>query len=120
MSSPAVAERIKRLEESGVIAGYTLALDARALGYELMAMVRIRPLPGKLKALERLIQEIPEVMECDKVTGEDCFIARLALENIGELDAILDRITDLAETNSSIVKSSPVKRRLPPLRAGRA
>lgn len=119
MSAPSVADRLRRLEESGVVRGYTLDIDPAALGYTLAAIARIRPLPGQLRRVEQLIAEIGEVVECDKVTGDDCFIARLVLKSIGQLDGILDRITEYAETNTAIVKSSPVRRRLPPLQSSR-
>jgi Lrp/AsnC family transcriptional regulator, leucine-responsive regulatory protein len=115
LSSPSASERLKRLEERGVIRAFTVDLAPEALGYPLQAIVRIKPLPGQLHAVQRLVEEIPEISECDKVTGEDCFIARLHLRSIEELDAVLDRITDKAETNTSIVKSKTVRRRLPPL-----
>ncbi|OZI35213.1 AsnC family transcriptional regulator [Bordetella genomosp. 1] len=116
MSAPSVADRLRRLEETGVIRRYTVELDAAALGYALTAIVRIRPLPGQLQRVERLITEIDSFIECDKVTGDDCFIARLVLRSISELDAILERVTEFAETNTAIVKTSPITRRLPPLR----
>ena len=115
LSAPSVAERLRRLEEAGPVVGYTVDLDARALGYTLTAMVRIRPLPGQLHIVERILIESPEVIECDKVTGEDCFIARYLLRTIDELDPVLERISERAQTSTSIVKSSTVKRRLPPL-----
>lgn len=115
LSSPSTSERLKRLEDRGIIRAFTIDLSPEALGYTLQAMVRIRPLPGKLHIVQRLITEIPEVVECDKVTGEDCYIVRLHVRTIGQLDKILDRIADKAETNTSIVKSQPVRRRLPPL-----
>jgi Lrp/AsnC family leucine-responsive transcriptional regulator len=115
LSAPSVAERLRRLEEDGVISGYTVELDPKALGYTLTAIVRIRPLPGQLHAVERLLIESPEVVECDKVTGEDCFVARYLLRSIEELDPILERIAQRAQTSTSIVKTSPVKRRQPPI-----
>lgn len=115
LSSPSTSERLRRLEERGVIRAFTVDIDPQALGYTLQAIVRIRPLPGKLHAVQKLIEDIPQFSECDKVTGDDCFIARLHIRSIDELDKILDQITDKAETNSSIVKAQPVKRRLPPL-----
>ncbi len=115
LSSPSASERLKRLEERGVIRAFTIEVDPAALGYTLQAIVRIRPLPGKLHVVQDLIQQISQFSECDKVTGDDCFIARLHIRSIDELDKILDQITDKAETNSSIVKAQPVKRRLPPL-----
>jgi Lrp/AsnC family leucine-responsive transcriptional regulator len=115
LSSPSTSERLKRLEDRGVIKAFTVELSPAALGYTLQAIVRVRPLPGKLHVVERLIAAMPEVVECDKVTGEDCYIARLHVRSIGELDTLLDRIADKAETNTSIVKSQPVGRRNPPL-----
>lgn len=115
LSSPSASERLRRLEERGVIRAFTVDIDTQALGYQLQAIVRIRPLPGKLHAVRQLIEEIPEFGECDKVTGDDCFIGRLYLRSIEQLDQILDRIADKAETSSAIVKSQPVRRRLPPL-----
>jgi Lrp/AsnC family transcriptional regulator, leucine-responsive regulatory protein len=115
LSSPSVADRVRRLEEKGVIRSFTVDVDPEALGYSLQAIVRVRPLPGMLHIVERLIQDTPEFIECDKVTGDDCFIAKLCFRSMAQLDAILDRITEKAETNTSIVKASPIKRRLPPL-----
>lgn len=115
LSSPSASERLRRLEERGVISAFTLDLDLRAVGYPLQAIVRIKPLPGRLHIVQRLIEEIPEITECDKVTGDDCFIARLHMRSIEQLDEILDRIADKAETSTAIIKAQPVKRRLPPL-----
>jgi Lrp/AsnC family leucine-responsive transcriptional regulator len=75
----------------------------------------VRPLPGQLHIVERIIEEIPEIIECDKVTGDDCFIARLVIRSMADLDGILDRVAERAETNTAMIKASPVKRRLPPL-----
>ena len=115
LSSPSASERLRRLEERGVIRAFTIEVDPAALGYTLQAIVRIRPLPGKLHVVQDLIQQIAQFSECDKVTGDDCFVARLHIRSIDELDKILDRIADKAETSSSIVKAQPVRRRLSPL-----
>ena len=115
LSAPAVAERVKRLEEQGVIRGYTVVIDPRALGHTIHAMVRINPLPGTLREVEAMIRDTPAFVECDRVTGEDCFIARLYVRSVEELDLVLDRFHDRAQTNTAIVKSQSVARRLPPL-----
>lgn len=115
LSSPSVAERLRRLEERGVLRGYTVEVDPKCFGYQLQAIVRIRPLPGQLQEVERQIQAIAEFTECDKVTGDDCFIARLHVRSMEQLDTLLDRLNTLAETNTAIVKKTPVKRRLPPM-----
>ena len=115
LSSPSTGERLRRLEERGVISAFTVDIDPTALGYPLQAIVRVRPLPGQLHVVERIIQETPEFVECDKVTGDDCFVARLVVRSMAQLDTILDKVAEKAETSTSMVKASPVKRRLPPL-----
>ena len=115
LSPPSVSERLRRLEERGVIRAYTVELNPQALGYPLQAIVRIRPLPGKLHIVQKLIEEIAEFGECDKVTGDDCFVARLFVRSIGELDKLLDRIADKAETSTAIIKAQPIRRRPPPM-----
>ena len=115
LSSPSAAERLRRLEERGVISAFTVDIAPEAIGYPLQAIVRIRPLPGQLHVVERIIQQTPELIEWDKVTGDDCFIGWLVVRSMGELDVILDKITERAETNTSMIKATPVKRRLPPL-----
>ncbi|NIF76796.1 Lrp/AsnC family transcriptional regulator [Paraburkholderia sp. Cy-641] len=115
LSAPSTAERVRRLEAQGVIGRFTVQIDPRALGYTLQAIVRVKPLPGQLHLVEDVIRRIPEFVECDKVTGDDCFICRLYLHSIEQLDEILAKVTERAETSTAIVKSTPVARRLPPL-----
>jgi Lrp/AsnC family leucine-responsive transcriptional regulator len=118
MSAPSVSERVKRLEEAGVIRGYGAAIDPAALGLGLAAYVRVRPLPGQLKKVAEVLDGLDAVVECDRVTGEDCFIAKAHLRSVGELEALIDRLLPYGTTNSAIIQSSPVKRRLPPLPPG--
>ena len=118
LSSPSVTDRVRRLEADGVLTGYTARIELASIGYPLIALVRLRPVPGRLREVEALLQHTPECIECDKVTGEDCFVARIALRSIQHLDQVLEGFADIAETNSALVKSTPVARRLPPLRAG--
>jgi len=94
LSSPAVAERVQRLERAGVITGYRAEIDPRALGYQLMAIVRIKPAPGKLPRIPELALEVPEVSECHRITGEDCFFLKVHLRSIDELGPLLDRFRD--------------------------
>ncbi len=115
MSAPSVSERLRHLEAAGIIRGFTLDIDTRELGYGIRAMVRIRPLPGKLHLVERLIQETPEFIECDKITGDDPFLARMVVHTIEEMDAVLEKLSDHAVTSTSVIKGTSVTRRLPPL-----
>lgn len=115
LSAPSVAERVRRLCGDGVIRGFTLDIDSRALGYQIRAMVRIRPLPGKLHLVERLIQETPQFIECDKITGDDPFLARLVVHSIEEMDGVLEGLSDHAVTSTAVIKGTSIKRRMPPL-----
>lgn len=115
LTSPSTAERLKRLEERGIIQGYSARVNLAALGYTLQAMVRVRPLPGLLQKVDKYIQQMPECIESDKVTGEDCFVIRLVVRSIEHLDTLLDGLAQHAQCNTSIVKRSPVSRRLPPV-----
>jgi Lrp/AsnC family leucine-responsive transcriptional regulator len=113
LSSPSISERIKRLEESGVIRGYTVKIDPAALGLPLSAWLRIRPIPGQLRKVAEILRALPEVVECDRITGEDCFVARAHVQSVEDLEALIDEIIPYAMTNTSIIQSSPVPRRLP-------
>jgi Lrp/AsnC family transcriptional regulator, leucine-responsive regulatory protein len=118
LSSPAVAARVQRLERERVITGYRAEVDPRALGYELTAIVRIKPLPGKLARIAELAAEIPQIGECHRITGEDCFYAKVHLRSIDELSGLLDRFLVYGQTTTSIVNGSPIPRRDPPVPAG--
>jgi len=120
LSAPSVSERVKRLEENGVIAGYSVKINAAALGLPLAAWLRIRPIPGQLQKVAEILQGLPEIVECDRITGEDCFIARAHLRSVGDLERLIDQIIPYAMTNTSIIQSSPVERRLPPIAIGGA
>jgi Lrp/AsnC family leucine-responsive transcriptional regulator len=115
LSSPAVAERVQRLERAGVITGYRAELDPRMIGYPLTAIVRVKPAPGQLPRIPELAAEIPEVAECHRITGEDCFFIKVHLRSIDELGSVLDRFLAFGETTTSIINASPVTRRDPPL-----
>jgi len=118
LSSPAVAERVQRLERSGVITGYRAEIDPRALGYQLTAIVRIKPAAGRLPRIPELALEVPQVVECHRITGEDCFYLKVHLRSIDELSGLLDRFLDYGETTTSLVNASPIPRRDPPLDGG--
>jgi Lrp/AsnC family leucine-responsive transcriptional regulator len=118
LSSPAVAERIKRLERAGVITGYRAQVDPRTLGYELLAIVRVKPAPRQLTKIPELAAEIPQVIECHRITGEDCFYLKVYLRSIDELSGLLDRFLVYGETTTSIVNSTPIPLRDPPLSPG--
>jgi Lrp/AsnC family leucine-responsive transcriptional regulator len=115
LSSPAVAERVQRLERAGVITGYRAEIDPLTLGYQLTAIVRIKPAPGQLPRIPELAAEIPQISECHRITGEDCFYLKVYLRSIDELSGLLDRFLVYGETTTSLINASPIPRRDPPL-----
>ena len=115
MSAPATAERVQRLEHAGIIAGYQLDIDPAAVGLPVTAFARIRPMPGSLPKIAELAAETLEVTECYRITGDDCFLLKLHTPTIGDLEAVLDRFLAYGNTTTSIVVSTPVPRRPPPL-----
>jgi Lrp/AsnC family transcriptional regulator, leucine-responsive regulatory protein len=115
LSAPAVADRVQRLERSGVITGYRAQVDPRAIGYPVAAVVRIRPTTRQLQKIPELAREIPEVVDCLRITGEDCFFVKLHLRSMDDLEGILDRFIVLGQTTTSIIHSSPVADRPLPL-----
>lgn len=115
MSAPSVSERLRRLRESGVIRGFTIEIDPTLLGYELSLYVRISPLPGQLSKVVSLINEMKEIVECARITGDDCFVAKVYVHSVQEIEDVIDQLNVYAKTNTSLVQSSPFDRRLLPL-----
>ncbi len=117
LSAPSVTERVRRLEEARVIAGYRVEIDPRALGLPVTAYVRIRPIPGQLAKVAELAQRTPEVVECHRITGEDCFLLKVHISEVEQLEKLLDTFLLFGTTTTSIVQSSPVPLRPLPLPA---
>ena len=115
LSPPAVAERVQRLERIGVITGYRAVVEPKALGFPLAAVVRVRPASRQLHKIPEVARETPEVVECYRITGEDCFLLKLHLRSIDDLEEILDRFVVYGQTTTSIIHSSPVAPRALPL-----
>jgi Lrp/AsnC family transcriptional regulator, leucine-responsive regulatory protein len=113
LSAPAVGERLGRLEQAGVIRGYHADVDPRALGYDLSVVLRIRPAARMIHKVAELAQDTPEVTECHRVTGDDCFVMRLHVRDVTHLEELIDRFVLYGQTTTSIVQSSPVPGRGP-------
>jgi Lrp/AsnC family leucine-responsive transcriptional regulator len=111
MSSPAVAERLKRLEREGVICAYRAEVDPRKLGYGLGVAIRIRPAPRPLAQLSQLGRQTPEIVECHRVTGDDCYLMTAYVRDVEHLEAVIDEFAAYGQTTSSVMQSSPVPRR---------
>jgi Lrp/AsnC family transcriptional regulator, leucine-responsive regulatory protein len=111
MSAPAVTERVQRMERAGVITGYRMEVDPAALGSPVSAFTRVRPAAGQLPRVAALAAELPQVTECHRVTGEDCFLIRVHAADMAQLEEILDRFLRHGQTTTSIVVSTPVPAR---------
>jgi Lrp/AsnC family leucine-responsive transcriptional regulator len=118
LSAPATRERMLRLEEAGVIKGWHVELDPKALGFPIAILIRVRPMPGQLPKIAKLAQSLAQVTECHRITGEDCFLMRAHLRALDELDGLLDKFLAYGQTTTSIVQSSPVAPRSLPLPNG--
>lgn len=111
LSPSATADRLRRLEEAGAIIGYRAEINPRAVGFDMAAILRIRPAPNQLKKIAELARSTSEVVECHRVTGEDCYAMSLVVRSIDDLEGLIDRFTPYGETTTSIVNSTPVPRR---------
>ena len=118
LSAPAVGERLRSLQSNGYITGFAAQFDLRKFGYAIQALVRVKPRSGQLHIVERMIEEEDRFISCHRVTGDDCYVGRLLLKEISELDEILLPFHDRAETNTSIIKSIMFEDRLPKLEFG--
>ena len=115
LSSPSITERIHKLEDAGAIRGYTIVVDPKAFGLGIAAHVRMRALPGELKRLAQMLIDTPEVVEADRITGEDCFLAKVVVSDVQELEAVIDRFVPFSSIDTAIIQSATVVRRLPKL-----
>jgi Lrp/AsnC family leucine-responsive transcriptional regulator len=111
MSPSAVTERVRRLEEAGVITGYTAVIDHERIGLPVLALVRLRYPHGNYRPFHDLLGSTPEVLEAHHVTGEDCFVLKVAARSMRHLEEITGRIAGLGAITTSVVYSSPLERR---------
>jgi Lrp/AsnC family leucine-responsive transcriptional regulator len=112
LSRPAVAERVRRLEESQVITGYRAEVNLAKLGYTIVAFVRISAVGDVLAQIRGVVKELPEVLECHRGTGNDCFILKIIASSIQHLEKTIDRLTRYGQVTTSLVLSSVVTRRI--------
>ncbi|MER5962263.1 Lrp/AsnC family transcriptional regulator [Streptomyces sp. NPDC002057] len=111
MSPSAVTERVRRLEEAGVISGYTAIVDQDRLGLPILAFVRLRYPHGNYKPFHDLLGATPEILEAHHVTGDDCFVLKVAARSMRHLEEITGKIATLGAVTTSVVYSSPLPRR---------
>ncbi|MEO3789792.1 Lrp/AsnC family transcriptional regulator [Nonomuraea sp. B10E15] len=111
MSASAVTERVRRLEETGVISGYSAVVDPERLGLGILAFVRLRYPTGNYRPFHDLIATTPEIMEAHHVTGEDCFVLKVVAGSMQHLEHVTGRISGLGSVTTSVVYSSPLQDR---------
>lgn len=110
LSQPATSERLKRLEERGVITGYGARINAAALGLGMMAVVRLRTTHEHIKPCLKLFSEMPQVVDVLRLTGEDCFLLKVLVPSPADLETIVDSIARYgAVTTSLVLRSEPTK-----------
>ena len=108
LSQPATAERIKALESAAIIRGYRVDVDREKLGYAIEAFIRMDTEGEKCHALQRFVPQLPEILECHRVTGEGSYILRATLQSVTHLEALIDRLLPFGSPTTSIVLSTPL------------
>ncbi len=111
LSAPAVTERLQRLERDGVILGYHAELNPKALGFPLSAVIRVRPAPRQLHRVGDIARATPEVVDCRRITGDDCYVMTAHVRSVEHLEEVIDRFAALGQTTTSIVQSAAVAHR---------
>ena len=112
MSAPAVAERMVKLEEAGIIQGYRIDVDYEKTGYALKAFITFTAHSGKFLSFLKYIEKLDEVLECHRVTGNVCIFLKVILQNSGHLQQLLTSMMEYGETTTSIILSSPITHRV--------
>lgn len=108
MSSPAISDRVKKMEDLGVIRGYKAIVDPKALGYQLQAMITLRAFVGKLRPLLDKVPQLREVRNCYRITGTENIIMEVVLEDQGHLERFIDLLIAYGETRTHVVLSQVI------------
>ena len=113
LSSPAVAERVRRMEDAGIITGYRAEINTAKIGYPITAIIRMSTLPGeRCTRFTASVEEIPEVLECYRVTGGDALVLKVMASSVVHLESLIDRLSAHGQLTTSIVLSTPVSERI--------
>lgn len=108
LSAPAVAERVRRMEEAGIITGYHAAVNPALIGLPVQAFVRLGGVGEHSPRLHDVVADMPEVLECHRVTGDDSYILKVAARSINHLEQIIDQLLRCGDVTTALVLSSPV------------
>ena len=110
-----MSERIHKLEDAGAIQGYNLEINPTVFGLNITTYVRMCAMLGEVRRVEQLLSETPQIVEAHHISGENCFLAKVVTRDMEELEGVIARFSAFASTDTAIVLSSTVKRRLPKL-----
>jgi len=108
LSPPAVAERVRRLEDAGIIRAYRAEVAPSALGWSIMAFVRLQTSPDRYEDVRAIAQQRRDVLECHHVAGGDAFVLRIVAQSVAQLETLIERLSNYGQTTTSIVLSSPI------------
>jgi Lrp/AsnC family transcriptional regulator, leucine-responsive regulatory protein len=111
LTTPAVVERVKRMEEAGIIVGYHADIDPMKVGLPITAFIRMSVVGDVFTRITAVVKNSPEVVECHRGTGADSFIMKVHVRSVEHLESLIDRLTPFGTTSTSIVLSSPVEKR---------
>ena len=112
LSGPAVKERVLKLEENGFIEGYRAKLNLSKLGYTLMVIINFKMNPGNIKAFIDKLKKMPEVVECNRITGGDNLIMKVILKETEELETLINTLIEYGVPTTSVVLSTPIEDRI--------
>lgn len=113
LSSPAVQERVRKLEDHGIIKGYRTEIDLARAGLGISAFIRIGNMGGlDEERLERAVHNMPEALECHHITGADCYLIRVVAKDIPHLERVVGKFIQFTHTTTSVVLSSPIEHRI--------
>ena len=110
LSSPAVTERVRKMEEAGIIRGYHAAIDLDGDRKMVAAFIRMTTLPENYPRVKKILEGMPEILECHHVSGEDSFVIKALVPTVQDLEAIVETLSPFGQTRTSIVLSSPLVR----------
>jgi Lrp/AsnC family transcriptional regulator, leucine-responsive regulatory protein len=108
LSTPAVIERVRRLEERGVIRGYRAEIDCVKVGLPVRAFIKVMVAGDKLSKFASLARTIPEIIECHRVSGAESYVLQIAVQDVQHMERVIDSLMPYVSTNTSLIMASPV------------
>ncbi len=111
LTLPAAAERVRKMEDAGIITGFHAEVDPAKIGLPIAAFIRISVVGDVFARVAKAVRDMPEVLECHRGTGADSFTLKVAVESVRHLERVIDELTPFGTTSTSIVLSTLVKNR---------